>query len=70
MLASIGGDFEYEHFDGNKYKIRVPAGVQTGSKIRMSGMGLTNGNLYFVFNVTLRDEHREELKKYLKEYKD
>ena len=72
LLASIGGDFEYEHFDGNKYKIRVPAGVQTGSKIRMSGMGLTDGNLYFVFNVIIRDlsEHREELKKYLKEYKD
>ena len=33
-------------------------------------MGLTNGNLYFVFNVISRDEHREELKKYLKEYKD
>ena len=67
LLASIGGEFAYTHVDGNSYKIKVPAGVQHGSKIRMNGLGLNGGHLFFLMLLKIKDlsKYKDDLKKYL-----
>jgi curved DNA-binding protein len=44
--------------DGRKLQVRIPAGVKTGSKVRVAGAGPEGLDLYLIVNVT--DEDRFE----------
>jgi curved DNA-binding protein len=46
------------HTNGRKLQVRIPAGVKTGSKVRVAGAGPEGLDLYLVVNVT--DENRFE----------
>ncbi len=67
ILASVGGEFPYTHVDGNKYNIKVPAGVQPGARIRMNGLGLNGGHLFFLMNIKIKDlsKYKNDLEKYI-----
>ena len=69
--ACSGATIPVKTFDGTK-KVKIPPGVQVGTKIKMSGLGLpkspTNpdrGDMYIVINVTvpyLSEEQRQQIK--------
>lgn len=67
ILASVGGEFTYTHVDGNSYKIKVPAGIQHGARIRMNGLGLKGGHLFFVIGIKINDlsKYKNDLLKYI-----
>ena len=67
LLASVGGEFPYTHVDGNAYKIKVPAGIQHGAKIRMNGLGLNGGHLFFVIGIKVNNlsKYKSNLEKYI-----
>lgn len=73
ITAMIGGEINYTHFMGNTFKVKIPAGSQNGSRLRLSGWGWprknfsTNGNLMLIIdlytpNIT-SPEHVEMLNK-------
>ena len=44
--------------DGNQKQVRIPAGVRTGSKVRVAGAGPNGADLYLIVNVA--DDNRFE----------
>jgi molecular chaperone DnaJ len=40
VVAAIGGEFEVPAIDGNKARVKIPAGTQTGRRFRLSGKGM------------------------------
>jgi molecular chaperone DnaJ len=40
VTAALGGEFEVPAIDGNKGRVKVPAGTQTGRRFRLSGKGM------------------------------
>ena len=71
VFASIGGDFPYTHVDGNNYRIKVPAGIQHGARIRMNGLGLNGGHLFFIIVIKVNDlsKYKDDLEKYISKEK-
>jgi curved DNA-binding protein len=57
--AVLGAEVEVPSLDGNKLKLRIPAGTQNAQQLRLRGRGLPKGrsgergNLYVVVNVQL-----------------
>ncbi|RBP45963.1 curved DNA-binding protein [Roseimicrobium gellanilyticum] len=57
--AVLGSEVEIPSLDGNKLKLRIPAGTQNGQQLRLRGRGLPKGrtgergDLYVVTNVQL-----------------
>jgi curved DNA-binding protein len=55
--AMKGADIEYEHVSGKLLKIKVPAGTQPGSRLRLAGWGMPNpqtrknGDLYVLVSI-------------------
>ncbi|MBI5962924.1 MAG: DnaJ domain-containing protein [Chloroflexi bacterium] len=46
--------------NGRKLQVRIPAGVKTGSKVRVAGAGPEGLDLYLVVNVTDEDKFERE----------
>ena len=40
VSAALGGEFEVPAIDGNKVRVKVPAGTQTGRRFRLAGKGM------------------------------
>ena len=59
--AMTGTDITVKHISGKSYSVKVPAGMQVGEKIRLTGLGLTNptsgrdGSLYVIVEVRIPD---------------
>jgi len=59
ISAMTGTSLELQHITGKKYKVVVPAGIQSGEKIRLKGLGMTNpgdqtlGSLYVIVTVVI-----------------
>ena len=57
--AIRGTDINYTHVSGKELKIKVPAGTQPGSRLRVPGYGMpnphsrVNGDLYVLVTVTI-----------------
>jgi curved DNA-binding protein len=70
--AALGTSIEIPTLDGNK-RIKIPAGIQPGTKIRLKGFGFphldknTRGDLYVRIVVTVPESLTEPQKKLLKE---
>jgi len=59
LMAESGGEKEFLHTNGSKPRklmVRIPAGIQSGTQIRLKGMGQRNGkytgDLYLRVKVT------------------
>jgi len=46
--------------DGRKLQVRIPAGVKTGSKVRVAGAGPEGLDLYLIVNVTDEDKFERD----------
>jgi curved DNA-binding protein len=46
--------------DGRKLQVRIPAGVKTGSKVRVAGAGPEGLDLYLIVNITDEDRFERE----------
>jgi len=40
VTAALGGEFEVPSIDGNKARVKVPGGTQSGRRFRLSGKGM------------------------------
>jgi molecular chaperone DnaJ len=40
VTAAMGGDFEVPTIDGDKARVKVPAGTQSGTRMRLAGKGM------------------------------
>ena len=40
VTAALGGEFEVPSIDGNKARVKVPAGTQSGRRFRLQGIGM------------------------------
>src|SRR6476661_3596680 len=40
VTAALGGDFEVPAIDGNRARVKVPAGTQSGRRFRLSSKGM------------------------------
>ncbi len=76
MLCMLGTWVELDTFDGNKCKVKIPAGTKRGDKFRISAKGFPNpaknsivGDLYIVISdVTIEPTTVAELKKRISNY--
>jgi len=44
ITAMIGGEIEYEHFAGSRFKVKIPRGSCTGERLRLSQWGMPSPN--------------------------
>ena len=51
--ALLGGDIIVALSDGRKLRLKVKAGTQPGTKVRLRGKGQNGSDLIITFNVTL-----------------
>jgi molecular chaperone DnaJ len=40
VTAAMGGDFEVPTIDGDKARVKIPAGTQSGTRMRLAGKGM------------------------------
>jgi molecular chaperone DnaJ len=40
VTAAVGGDFEVPTIDGDKARVKIPAGTQSGTRMRLGGKGM------------------------------
>ena len=40
VTAAVGGDFEVPAIDGDKARVKIPAGTQSGTRMRLAGKGM------------------------------
>jgi curved DNA-binding protein len=70
--ACLGTKIEVETLDGKKFKVKVPAGVQQESKLRLKGHGLPSGpighrgDIYVKIAVRIPKKMSKEQKKAVK----
>ena len=75
--AALGGDVEIPTIDGGRAKVKIPAGAQTGQRMRLRGKGMSvlrssqRGDMYVELNVEtpskLNSRQRELLEEFAKE---
>lgn len=57
ITAMIGGDISYKHFAGSKFSVKIPAGSNSGDRLRLSNWGMPNsrtnskGHLYLILDI-------------------
>lgn len=78
--AILGGKIEIRNLDNKVYEVKVPAGTQHDSRIRLSQKGFVNpqngrvGDLYIIANITIpknvTQEQREILEQYRNQFKE
>lgn len=73
-LAALGGQVEIETITGKKTTLKVPAGTQAGTLLRLKGQGMPNlrtsavGDLYVKMNVEVPKKLTEAQRKKLEEF--
>lgn len=78
--AMVGSEIVVKHFSGKQLKVKIPAGSQSGSKLRLSNWGMPNpvnsnhrGNLFLMLNIKIpvitNPEHIDLLNKINNEVK-
>ncbi len=73
--AALGGVIEVETVDG-KVKVKVPAGTQHDSKIRLAGKGVTKintqskGDHYIIVSITIPKSLNSKQKELLKQFQE
>jgi molecular chaperone DnaJ len=76
--AALGGEIEAPTLDGGRSRVKIPAGVQTGKRLRLRGKGMPAlqrpgqvGDLYIELNVetpvNLTTRQKELLREFEKE---
>jgi DnaJ-class molecular chaperone len=74
--AALGTAIEFQNIDGNKISVKIPAGVQHGQQLRISGKGLpsnnssTVGNLILSVKISVPTNLSEDQKKLLQQFKN
>lgn len=74
--AMFGGHAEFEHLDGNRIRVKVPAGTKSGDTLEIKGAGLPNergkrGKLILFIGIATPQNITKEQKKQLEEiFKD
>lgn len=75
VCAALGGKVEIPGIDGKKVELSIPAGTQTGSKLRVKGAGMRimdsekRGDLYVVLNVVIPTNLSVRQKELLEEFR-
>lgn len=75
VCAALGGKMEIPGLDGNKIELNIPAGTQTGSKLRVKGQGMRvmnsdkRGDLYVILNVETPTNLSSRQKELLEEFR-
>jgi curved DNA-binding protein len=70
--AALGGSLEVQTLDGTK-RIKVPAGIQPGTKIRLKGLGFprlgksSRGDLYVTIGIKVPKSLSPEQKRLLEQ---
>ena len=73
-LAALGGQIEIDTITGKKTELKIPAGTQSGTLLRMRGQGMpnlrggANGDMYVKINVEVPKKLSEEQRKKLIEF--
>lgn len=69
--AITGTDIDIFHINGKKYRLKIPAGSEQGSRIKMKGLGMPNprshmaGNLFVLVHINVPTIHDKEILKVL-----
>ena len=65
--AMVGTEVEIYHISGKKLSVKIPAGTQQDSRLRMRNLGMPNpassnvhGNLYVIVNIQTPVIHKQE----------
>jgi molecular chaperone DnaJ len=72
-VAAMGGEVELPALNGKSFKVKIPAGTQTGDKIRLRGQGMPNlnsngqGDFYVIPHVETPVKMDRKLEKVFKE---
>jgi molecular chaperone DnaJ len=72
--AALGGDFQVPTIDGNKTKVKVPEGTQSGKQFRLKGKGMPVlrstrvGDMYIQVNVETPQNLSRRQRDLLKEF--
>lgn len=75
VCAALGGKMEIPGIDGKKVELNIPAGTQTGSKLRIKGEGMSimnqdkRGDLYVILNVVTPTNLSPREKELLEEFR-
>jgi curved DNA-binding protein len=77
LQAMVGCDKEIPHVSGKTLKIKIPAGTQAGTKLRLGGWGMPNpvngkkGHLYAIMGIEVptitNPEHIDKIREIMKE---
>ncbi len=73
-LAALGGQIEIDTIIGKKTELKIPAGTQAGTLLRMRGQGMPNlrggasGDMYVKINIEVPRKLSDEQKKKLVEF--
>lgn len=75
--AVLGCEYELNHVDQSKIKIKIPSGVQHGTQIRVEGKGTplihqqdNRGDLFLVAVIKVPTNLTEKQKEYIEKYND
>ncbi|MFA0006211.1 DnaJ C-terminal domain-containing protein, partial [Vibrio splendidus] len=73
VTAALGGEVEVKVFD-NKFKLKMPAGTQSGRKFKVSGRGVTDrkgvtGDLLVSIHVDTPTQLTDQQKELLEQFK-
>lgn len=75
VCAALGGKIEIPGIDGKKVELSIPAGTQTGNKLRIKGEGMSimnqdkRGDLYVILNVVTPTNLSAREKELLEEFR-
>jgi len=71
LKAIVGTVIEVETPHGKTVKVKVPAGIQPGQKLRLAGLGINGGDMFVVVEIeipkNLKEKHREMIKEIIKD---
>lgn len=66
ITAMVGGEITYKHFAGSKFSVKIPAGSNSGDRLRLSNWGMPNsrtnskGHLYLILDIRTPQINNQE----------